>query len=204
MVQTSVSNANGGWTIEWWAKTYRLFQQTMISLSSGTKTVSFGLSGGGAFNCTLSDGTQNSLAQPQVNTWYLFGAQHNGNVINYYMLQGGAYSASTIPIMDINASAFLDLGVTQVIVGRDPQSYSFQGSIVSPRLCGKQNYPGGISLAGTRQLTSFPLDSTPDRTQVVLTGNPVWNEVATSANVTITGSPTVTAVTDTVDNWVPL
>jgi hypothetical protein len=25
MVQTSVSNANGGWTIEWWAKTYRPF-----------------------------------------------------------------------------------------------------------------------------------------------------------------------------------
>jgi hypothetical protein len=203
-VQVFLDSSQNGWTLEWWAYIPRLFQQTMLCLSGSSKSVGFGLSGGGAFNVVTSDNQINSLGQPEVNTWYLFGAQQLGNIMYIYMLKNGVSGNTALTPASVNASGFGDLGVTQVIVGRDPQNYSFQGHIASPRIVGAPLSPSGISLAGLRQYTGFPLDTTPSYTKAVLDGNPLINRVSPTQGLVVTGSPSVSSVTVAVDNWVPL
>jgi hypothetical protein len=206
-VRTAVNNnfsGTNGWTIEWWAKIPRLFQQTMVSVQTTDQflTVSFGLTGGGAFNMTWNGGTH-SLAQPEVDQWYLYGCMFTpGQALLYMSKQGQIATAptyATVPVQGYNNLSSIDL-----FVGRDPSDYSLQGSVASPRIINRpiyQNYIFGRD--ALRVFTSFPLDGSPDKTVVVLDGNPLVNKVSPSSTITTFGSPTVSAVTDSVDNWVP-
>jgi hypothetical protein len=205
MIQTLVSSANGGWTIEFWAKIPRLFQQTLLCIQTTDQfqTLSFGLTGGGSFNMTWNGGTY-ALAQPEVNEWYLFGCQITGSTALLYMSKQG--SISTTPTFGTTSiQGYGNLGAINLFIGRDPSNYSLQGNVACPRLINApiyQNYIFGRD--ALRIFTSFPLDKSIDNTVVVLDGNPIVNKVTPTDALVITGSPSVSAVTDYVDNWVPV
>jgi hypothetical protein len=61
-----------------------------------------------------------------------------------------------------------------------------------------------MSRDALRVFTGFPLDNSLDNTVVVLDGNPIVNKVSPNDTIVITGTPVTAAVTDYVDNWVPL
>jgi hypothetical protein len=205
MVQSSVSSVNGGWTIEFWAKIPRLFQQTMVCIETTDQfqTLSFGLTGGGSFNMTWNGGTY-SLAQPEVDQWYLYGCQITAGSGLLYMSKQGQVAAAPIS-GTTSVQGYHNIGPFNLYVGRDPSNYSLQGSVASPRIVNAPLYVQyTMSKDALRVFTSFPLDSTPDYTKVVLDGNPIVNTVSPSDMITITGSPVTSPVTDSVDNWVPL
>jgi hypothetical protein len=161
------------------------------------------MSGGGSFNAMWNGGTF-ALAQPEVNEWYLYGCQiTNGNALMYMSKQGQVANAPTFGTFSI--SGYHNLGAINLIVGRDPSSYSWQGSIACPRIVDSpiySSYP--MSRDALRVFTGFPLDNSLDNTVVVLVGNPIVNKVSPNDTIVITGTPVTAPVTDYVDNWVPV
>ena len=58
LMYVPVGLGDTNWTIEWWGYLPRLFQLTMVQIASATQSISFGLSGGGAFNVMGSNAGQ--------------------------------------------------------------------------------------------------------------------------------------------------
>jgi hypothetical protein len=204
-VRTTVSNVRGGWTLEWWAKIPRLFQLSMICMTAinSYDKITFGLTGGGAFSVNFPGGFQ-SLAQPEINEWYLYGCQCYNDTMTLYMSKQGQISTNPT-VATVSAPGMTNFGLMNLIVGRDPTDYSMQGSIACPRLVNAPIYSEYVmSRDALRVFTSFPLDKSPDNTVVVLDGNPIVNKANPSDTINIVGSPSVVAVTDYVDNWVPV
>ena len=80
-----VGLGNTNWTPEWRAYIPRLFQLTMVQIASPTQSISFGLSGGGAFKVIGPGINATGLGNPPTNNWRYFGAQNNGGAITYWM-----------------------------------------------------------------------------------------------------------------------
>jgi hypothetical protein len=205
-VSTTVNNTRGGWTLEWWAKIPRLFQLTMISMvavNSYDKIV-FGLTGGGIFCVNFPGGGFLSVAQPEADQWYLYGCHMYNDTMTLYMSKQGQI-ANAPTVATVSAPGMNNIGLINLIVGRDPTDYSMQGSIACPRLINAPIYAQyTLNRDALRVFTSFPLDKSPDYTVAVLDGNPIVNKASPTDTINIVGSPTVSAVTDYVDNWVPL
>jgi hypothetical protein len=150
------------------------------------------------------NGGQYSLAQPEVGEWYLYGCMITpGNAMIYMSKQGQISNTPTFATFSL--PGFDNMGSVNMIVGRDPTSYAWQGSIASPRIINSPIYSNYImSNLVLRTFTSFPLDKSIDNTVVVLDGNPIVNKVSPNDAIVITGTPVTAPVTDYVDNWVPL
>ena len=107
------------WTIERWALIPQLRQLTMVQIASLSTSVTFGLSGGGTFNC-IAQGSSNwsgSLVNPPTNTWRQFGAQcSSSGLISYWILptSGGSFQMGTLTTGSALTSA---LGNIQFTVG---------------------------------------------------------------------------------------
>jgi hypothetical protein len=204
-------NSSLGWVLEWWGFIPRLFQQTMLAIVTPSKTIAFGLTGGGAYNCMSNDGAFNfSLAQPEVNTWYLFGARmlYGTNTLTIYMLKQGTNSGNTL--QQISASSFQytsALGSAALYVGADPSNYSLQGSIVSPRFVDDILYgSNALSQVSLPYTISFPLLSDPSGTVVLLDspdGSDPKNKIFPTFPVNKVGTPYVQAVNASVQYYVP-
>jgi hypothetical protein len=166
----AVSLGDTNWTVDWWAYIPRLFQRTMVQIANLTKSISFGLSGGGAFN-VMGSGINVSLANPPTNTWCHFGAQNNGGTITYWMspLSGGTFQ------MGSATSSFTGpLGNIQFTVGANyTTDYYFQGVMSSIRLCGYSIYPT-LTQAAILAQEDYPLPSD-SSTIVNLAGMPMKN-----------------------------
>jgi hypothetical protein len=204
-------NSSLGWVLEWWGYIPRLFQQTMLAIVSPSKTIAFGLTGGGAFNCVSNDGALNfSLAQPEVNTWYLFGARwlFGTNQMTIYMLKQGTNSGNTM--QQISGTAFQHtspMGSVSLYVGADPQNYSLQGSIVSPRFVDDIMYgSNALSQVSLPYFVSFPMLSDPPGTVCLLDttdGTDPKNRIFPTFPVNKTGTPIVQYVNASVQYYVP-
>jgi hypothetical protein len=208
---TFSQNSSLGWVLEWWAYIPRLYQQSMLSLITPSKVITFGLSGGGAFNCISSDGALNfSLAQPEVNQWYLFGARwlFGTNTMTIYMLKQGTNSGNAM--QQTSATAFQHtspMGSVTLYVGADPQNYSLQGSIVSPRFVDDIMYgSNALSQVSLPYFVSFPMLPDPPGTVCLLDstdGDLPKNRISPSVSVVSFGTPSIQYVNAQVQYYLP-
>jgi hypothetical protein len=204
-------NSSTGWVLEWWAYIPRLYQQTMVALVTPSKTLAFGLTGGGAYNCQSSDGAFNfALAQPEVNTWYLFGARmlYGTSTLTIYMVKQGTNSGNALQQLSATALQYSSaFGNVALYVGRDPENYNFQGNIVSPRFVDDTLYGSqALVLSSLAFNVSFPMLSDPSGTVCLLDssdGTDPINKIFPSAPVNKTGTPYMQPVQAAVQYYVP-
>jgi hypothetical protein len=201
-------NSSSGWTVEWWAYIPRLYQQSMISIVGLDWTISFGLNGGGAFNVQASNNNSLNfgLGQPEVNNWYLFGAQLENGMLTMWMTKGGYTGGNTLFKNQFVFSGYAQPRNVLFVVGADPNNYGFQGSIVSPRLVDGSVYANSnvaLTASSLGAFTSFPLDATPRSTIALMLSNPPTNSIFPTSPIQTRGSPSISEVNVAIDTYIP-
>jgi hypothetical protein len=186
-IDVAVGLGDKAWTIQWWAYIPQLRQLTMVQIASPSTSVTFGLSGGGTFNCIVqgSSNWSGSLINPPTNTWCQYGAQCNSSgLISYWILptSGGTFQMGTLSTGTALSAAAL--GNVQLTAGMNYTSdYGFYGVLSSILLSGYTVY----SNPATSITQQYPI--TPDTSCIVnLSGNPVKNSIFPTQTVSVMGN----------------
>ena len=180
-----VGLGNNTWTIQWWAYIPQLRQLTMVQIASINTSVTFGLSGGGAYNCIVqgSSNWSGSLVNPPTNTWCQYGAQCNSSgLISYWILptSGGTFQMGTVSTGSALTTA---LGNVQLTMGMNYTSdYGFHGVMSSVVLSGNAVYAN----PATSITQQYPI--TLDSSAIVnFSGNPCKNAIFPTQTVSVMG-----------------
>ena len=158
----------------------------MVQIASLSTSVTFGLSGGGAFNCIVqgSSNYTGTLVNPPTNTWCQFGAQcSSAGLISYWILptSGGSFQIGTLATGTALTTA---LGNVQFTAGVNYTSdYGFHGTMSSILLSGSAIFAN----PATNITQQYPF--TPDVSCIVnFSGNPVKNASFPSQTVVVMGN----------------
>ena len=173
------------WTVQWWANIPQLRQLTMVQIATPSTSVTFGLSGGGAYNCIVqgSSNWSSTLVNPPTNTWCQFGAQCNSSgLISYWILptSNGTWQIGTLSTGSALTAA---LGNIQFTVGMNyTNDYGFHGTMSTIVLSGSAIY----SNPSTSVTQQYPF--VPDSASIVnFSGNPVKNAIFPTQTLGVLG-----------------